>query len=107
MLRWIAAFVGVLVLVCGAGAQAPAPAPSTAAASELVVVLPFASQAHFTPAARPHAPAVLAPGAAIERLEARDQHARVFVVGAASTPVVWLSDDAGDDPEAPSNQDPG
>jgi anti-sigma factor RsiW len=78
-----------------------------ALAAALVAVLPFASQAHFTPAARLHAPAVLAPGAAIERIEARDQHARVFVVGAAGTPVVWLSDDAGDDAEAPSNQDPG
>ena len=78
-----------------------------ALAAALVAVLPFASQAHFTPAARLHAPAIAAPGAAIERIEAADQHARVFVVGASSTPVVWLSDDAGDDAEASSNQDPG
>jgi anti-sigma factor RsiW len=45
-------------------------------------------------------------GAAIERVEASDQQAQVFVVGRASTPVVWLADDAQDD-DGPSNQDPG
>ena len=78
-----------------------------ALAAALVAVLPFASQAHFTPAARLHAPAIVAPGAAIERIESGDKHAQVFVVGAASTPVVWLSDDAAEDAEAPVTQDPG
>lgn len=89
-----------------------------ALAAALALALPFASQAHlsrtagaptpagdvFAPrAARLHAQTV-APGAAIERIEAADKHARVFVVG-TSTPVVWLSDEAGD--EAPVEQDPG
>lgn len=39
----------------------------------------------------------LFPPAAIERLEAGDQRAQVFLVGSASTPVVWLADDAGED----------
>jgi anti-sigma factor RsiW len=39
----------------------------------------------------------LAPPAAIELLEAGDQHAQVFIVGSASTPVVWLADDAAED----------
>lgn len=38
-----------------------------------------------------------APPAAIERIEAAGQHARVFIVGSASTPVVWLADDAAED----------
>jgi anti-sigma factor RsiW len=45
-------------------------------------------------------------GAAIERVEASDQRAQVFVVGRASTPVVWLVDEAQDD-DGPPNQDPG
>lgn len=44
--------------------------------------------------------------AAIERVEATDQQAQVFVVGASSTPVVWLADDAQDDSSS-SDQDPG
>jgi hypothetical protein len=49
---------------------------------------------------------VVAPtGAAIERLEAVDKQAQVFVLGASSTPVVWLADDAPD--EDASDQDPG
>lgn len=38
-----------------------------------------------------------APPAAIERIESAGQHARVFIVGSASTPVVWLADDAAED----------
>jgi hypothetical protein len=48
----------------------------------------------------------LLPPAAIERLEANaEQHAQVFVVGSASTPVVWLADDLGEGEV--EQQDPG
>lgn len=47
----------------------------------------------------------LAPPAAIELLEAGEQHAQVFVVGSASTPVVWLADDAAEEETEP--QGPG
>jgi anti-sigma factor RsiW len=48
-----------------------------------------------------HAPAA----AAIELLEAGEQHAQVFTVGSASTPVVWLADDAAE--EEAEQQGPG
>lgn len=41
--------------------------------------------------------------AAIERVEATDRQAQVFVLGGSSTPVVWLADED-DDAE---QQDPG
>lgn len=44
-------------------------------------------------------------GAAIERLEAADRPAQVFVLGSAATPVVWLADDDADDGAA--DQGPG
>jgi anti-sigma factor RsiW len=44
--------------------------------------------------------------AAIERVEATDLHAQVFVVGSAKTPVLWLADDAPEEDEADA-QDPG
>jgi anti-sigma factor RsiW len=47
----------------------------------------------------------LAPPVAIERLEAGEGHAEVFVIGQASTPVVWLADEGLDEPSA--DQDPG
>ena len=78
-----------------------------ALAAMLVAALPFASQAHFSHPAAPLQARVVSPGAAIERIEAGDQHAQVFVVGAASTPVVWLSDDNADEAEASVEQDPG
>ena len=43
--------------------------------------------------------------AAIERLEAPDHHAQVFVVGNSSTPVVWLMDEAEEEPAV--QEDPG
>jgi hypothetical protein len=43
-------------------------------------------------------------GAAIERIEASQRQARVFVVGSSETPVVWLSDD---EDEGYSDRDPG
>ena len=69
-----------------------------AVAAVLLLLLPASGQGRFTPRAIPVAAALVAaeapPPAAIERLEAADRHARVFVVGSASTPVVWLADDA-------------
>lgn len=68
-----------------------------AVAGVLLLLLPASGQGPFTTRAVPAAAARLASDApapaAIERLEAADQHARVFVVGSASTPVVWLADD--------------
>lgn len=51
-------------------------------------------------------PAAPPTSAAIERVEATDRHARVFVVGRSSTPVLWLADDVSDD-DAAAEQDPG
>jgi hypothetical protein len=51
-------------------------------------------------------PLHFASSAAIERVEASDQQAQVFVVGAAATPVVWLLDDALEEDGSPE-QDPG
>jgi anti-sigma factor RsiW len=46
----------------------------------------------------------LALAAAIERLEAADPRAQVFLVGRSSTPVVWLADDVEEEASGP---DPG
>jgi anti-sigma factor RsiW len=68
-----------------------------AVAALLLLLLPASGQEHWPSRALPVGAAGVAtqapPPAAIERLEAADQHARVFVVGSASTPVVWLADD--------------
>ncbi len=73
-----------------------------------LVVLPMLSlraSASLEPPSTPSlAHAVV--GAAIERIEAAPRGARVFVVGSAATPVVWLSDDDRDDDEQ-SERDPG
>lgn len=45
-------------------------------------------------------------GAAIERIEASQRQARIFVVGSSETPVVWLSDEDREDEES-SERDPG
>jgi anti-sigma factor RsiW len=79
-----------------------------ALAAALVVVLPWSPAT--TPASGARLPLALAvaptPGAAIERVQAVDKPAEVFVLGIDGTPVVWLSDDAQDD-EAPVDQGPG
>jgi len=78
---------------------------SYALAAILVVILPWSQRApeFLTPApASEQAPA----GAAIERIEAGDRQAQVFVVGTSSTPVVWLADDTQDDDDS-HEQDPG
>jgi anti-sigma factor RsiW len=67
-----------------------------AVAAVLLLLLPASGQGPFAgslPAAAARLAPKAPPPAAIERLETADQHARVFVVGSASTPVVWLADD--------------
>ena len=72
----------------------------------LLMLLPTSAQDSWVTRVMPAVTRTeLAPPAAIERLEAGDQQAQVFVVGSAGTPVVWLADDeAGDESE---QQDPG
>lgn len=68
-----------------------------AVAAVLLLLLPASGQGRWPSRAEPAGAAGVAaaapPPAAIERLEAADEHARIFVVGSASTPVVWLVDD--------------
>jgi anti-sigma factor RsiW len=73
------------------------------AAALSLVTLPWAGvSSELAPSG---APALLPAGAAIERVELRDQHAQVFIVGSASTPVLWLADDGAEDDVI--EQDPG
>jgi anti-sigma factor RsiW len=77
-----------------------------ALAAILLVVLPWSRRApELTGSVVPGA-AVLPAGAAIERVEAVDQQAQVFVLGSSTTPVVWLADDVADDDVA-QQQGPG
>ena len=78
---------------------------SYALAAALVVVLPWSQRAPEFPSPAPAADRAV--GAAIERIEAGDRQAQVFVVGTSSTPVVWLADDTQDDDDDPHEQDPG
>ena len=77
-----------------------------ALADALVLVLPWSRQA---PELRAEAPSAVkvAPtepsAAAIERVEATDRQAQVFVLGGSSTPVVWLADED----DGADEQDPG
>jgi anti-sigma factor RsiW len=73
-------------------------------AAALIIGLPWARRAPELAAA----PSELAKpaGAAIERIEAGDKQARVFVVGSSSTPVVWLADEAQED-DATGEPGPG
>ncbi|MES1189291.1 MAG: hypothetical protein ABUL60_36080 [Myxococcales bacterium] len=77
-----------------------------ALAAALLIVLPWSRHAPELSLPRPPSELVAAPGAAIERLDAADTRAQVFVVGSSSTPVVWLADDAPDD-DASEQQGPG
>jgi hypothetical protein len=72
-----------------------------ALAAVVLVALPWARSGVEPSAPVPTAPAQS--GAAIERVEAPDRQAQVFVVGSDRTPVVWLVDEAAD----ASEQDPG
>jgi anti-sigma factor RsiW len=72
-------------------------------AALLLVLLPWARfDSGLLPSGAPLPPAA----AAIERVEATDRRAEVFVVGSANTPVLWLADDAPEDGAA-AEQDPG
>ena len=77
-----------------------------AVATALLLVLPWSRQAPELAApvaqTKPGTPSA----AAIERIEAGDKQAQVFVLGGSTTPVVWLADDAPDD-DASEQQDPG
>lgn len=77
------------------------------AAVLVAAALPRSSVAPYGPSFLPRTEAQGKLGAAIERIEAADKHAQVFVVGKGSTPVVWLADDAEVEDEAPGQQDPG
>ena len=75
-----------------------------ALAAVLVLALPWSRRPPELSSVPAGALAVPVSSAAIERVEAPDRQARVFVVGSSATPVVWLADDAQDDE---INQDPG
>jgi len=80
---------------------------SYALAAVLAVVLPWSQRAP-----EPLAPATasapsLPAAAAIERIDAGDTQAQVFMVGNSSTPVIWLADDTQDDDDSPPEQGPG
>ena len=79
---------------------------SYALAAVLVVALPWSRRApEFAQHLTPERPAA-STAAAIERLDAVDKNAQVFVLGGSSTPVVWLADESQDDDDAPE-QGPG
>lgn len=65
-------------------------------AAALLVVLPWSRHTPELSLPHQHSSVVTRPGAAIERLDAADTRAQVFVIGSSSTPVVWLADDAPD-----------
>jgi anti-sigma factor RsiW len=75
-------------------------------AAALLLVLPWSRRTPELGFPHQQSQAVSSPGAAIERLEAADTRAQVFVVGSSSTPVVWLADDAPDD-DSSEQQGPG
>lgn len=77
-----------------------------ALAAALLVALPWSRQAPELAEPTQQAAVADAPCAAIERIEAADQQAQVFVLGGSSTPVVWLADDVPDD-DVLDQQDPG
>ena len=77
-----------------------------AVATALLLVLPWSRQAPELAAPIAQAEAAKPSAAAIERIEAGDKQAQVFVLGGSTTPVVWLADDVPDD-DAAETQDPG
>jgi anti-sigma factor RsiW len=76
-----------------------------AIATALLLVLPWSRQPPELVAKAAQARSKMPSAAAIERIEAGDKQAHVFVLRGSTTPVVWLADDAPDD--APYLQDPG
>lgn len=80
---------------------------SCALAAALIVVSPWSQRpAQPSPPARSSEPVAPA-AAAIERIDAGDTQAQVFLVGSSSTPVVWLADDAQDEDDESVEQGPG
>jgi anti-sigma factor RsiW len=75
-------------------------------AAALLILLPWSRHAPELALPVQHSEVSTPPGAAIERLDAADTRAQVFVVGSSSTPVVWLADDAPDD-DSSEQQGPG
>ena len=78
-----------------------------AVAALVLALTPWAEQVHSPLRSGLMARPLLARGAAIERLEAGDSQAQVFVVGSSATPVVWVDEDAIDDDADLEQQDPG
>ena len=77
-----------------------------ALAAALVLALPWSRQVPELHAEAPRATKVTPAEptvAAIERVEATDRQAQVFVLGGSSTPVVWLADED----DGADAQDPG
>ena len=80
---------------------------SCALAAALIVVSPW-SQGSAQPAQPVTSSERVAPvAAAIERIDAGDTQAQVFMVGSSGTPVVWLADDAQEDDDESAEQGPG
>ena len=77
-----------------------------AIATAFLLVLPWSRQPPELATNTPQTASKHSSAAAIERIEAGDNQAQVFVLGGSTTPVVWLADDAPDD-DAPYLQDPG
>jgi hypothetical protein len=77
-----------------------------AIATVFLLVLPWSRPAPELTRPAPKTQLERPSAAAIERVEAGDKRAQVFVLGGSTTPVVWLADDAPED-EAPYLQDPG
>ena len=78
-----------------------------AVAALLAVVLPWSQRVPQLAVPAPPSAQITSKGAAIERIEAGDTQAQVFLVGTSSTPVVWLADDVQDEDDDPHAQDPG
>jgi hypothetical protein len=77
-----------------------------ALAAVLLIALPWSRRVPLLLGPVSQSLAVPPSAAAIERVEAADQQAQVFVLGTSRTPVVWLADDASDD-ETTEQQGPG
>ena len=77
-----------------------------AIATAFLLMLPWSRQAPELAAPVVQTQLAKPSAAAIERIEAGDKQAQVFVLGGSTTPVVWLADDAPDD-DAAYLQDPG
>lgn len=75
-----------------------------ACAAAFLVAQPWSHRAADVVPAQLQATPAKVEGAAIERVEATDQQARVFVLGGSNTPVVWLADEGAD---TAASQGPG